>query len=113
MDTNDLPLTCTQYCTAYLLSNFLGIEVGMCPVRRQRSQWEGYNESVPDCSPLVSSVSARELGEGPSSKDERVIGMMLCVNHQMMVKHQTCIIHSWREWVRVRGMYLVYICVSI
>jgi len=45
VDTNDLSLTRTQYCTAYLLSNFLGIEVGMCPVRRQRSQWEGYNES--------------------------------------------------------------------
>jgi len=59
---------------------------------------------APDCSPLVSSVSAGELGEGPSSKDERVIGMVLCVNHQTMVKHQTCIIHSWREWVWGRGM---------
>ena len=45
VDTNDLPLTRTQYCSAYLLPNFLGIEVGMCPVRRQRRQWEGYNES--------------------------------------------------------------------
>lgn len=69
----------------------------MCPVARGKvTVIEAPPTSQPS-SPLISSVSATELGEGSGCKDEGIIGVVVGVYHQAMVEHQAGIVHGWGQ----------------
>lgn len=63
-----------QQGRSQLLAHLPGAEVGVAPV--------------------VGVVATGELGEGPSTKDGRVIGAERGVNHQATVKHQEAVIDA-------------------